>query len=120
MANEVTLKKKYTVGKGDVFLSLIIGDGQFGSTDVFLDDKRILRTSGSFGRLRVGKGAEVAGKSLSVSTIVNDTVVQTNRMSVTYKLSGGTGPGDFTSKGKVDNQGDSMFFEATFNLAATT
>lgn len=118
MANDVKLKKTYKVARRDVFLSLIIGDGQFGSTDVFLDDQRILRTSGSFGKLRIGKGDELAGKTLSVSTIVNDTVAQTNRMSVTYKLTGGTGPGEFPSRGKVANEGDSLFFEATFDLVA--
>jgi hypothetical protein len=118
MAADVTLNKTYKVRNSNVFLSLIIGEGQFGTSDVFVDNKRILRTSGSFGKLRLGKGSELAGKDLLVRTVVNDTVAQTNRMAVSYKLSGGSGPGDFVAKGKVGNEGDSLIFEATFSLVA--
>jgi hypothetical protein len=116
IAAEVTLDKTYKVGTRAVFLSLIIGEGQFGSSDVFIDDERILRTSGSFGGLRLGGGADLTGKTLLVRTIVNDTVTQTNRMTLTYKLAGGTPPGEFEAKGRVKNEGESLLFEATFAL----
>ena len=119
MAADVMLAKTYKVGTRTVFLSLSIGEGQFGSSDVFIDDERILRTSGSFGGLRLGGGAELTGKTLLVRTIVNDTVTQTNRMTLTYKLAGGTPPGEFEAKGRVKNEGESLLFEATFALHGT-
>jgi hypothetical protein len=120
MAADVTLARKYKVGTRTVSLSLIIGEGQFGTSDVFIDDERILRASGSFGKLRLGGGAELAGKTILVRTIVNDTVAQTNRMTLTYRLTGGSPPRRIRGPGQGQQRRRALLFEATFALHGTT
>ena len=116
MPVDVTLDKTYKLRNRDIFLSLTIGEGQFGTSDVFVDDTKILRASGPIGRLLVGDGASLAGKTLTVISVVNDVSAATNRMSVTYKLTGGESTAEFTSRAKVNASGDSLVFEANFSL----
>ena len=116
MADPVTNEKDYEVRKGDVFLSLTIGEGQTGTSDVFIGDKKIVRVTGSIGKLLLGKGSDIAGKALVVRSVVNDVNSDTNKMTVTYKLKGGAKGLVFTSKGSVDAEGAVLFFEATVNM----
>lgn len=116
MPVDVTLDKTYKLKRRDIFLSLTIGEGQFGTSEVLLDDDTILRASGPIGQLRIGKGAELAGKTLTVFTVVNDVSSATNRMSVTYTLKGGQSTASFISKGTAPSNGDSLVFEANFSL----
>lgn len=116
MAADVSVEKEYKVGTGTITLSLIVGEGQFGRSDVRLDAQRLVRASGSIGNLLVGQAADVRGKTLRIRTIVHDTVAATNRMSVTYKLSGGPQDRTFTSKGEVDHEGGNLVFEAVVAL----
>jgi len=113
---DVTVDKNYKVGDGKVEFSLLVGEGQFGRSDVRLNTQRLLRASGSIGNLLVGKGPEVQGKTLRIRTVVNDTVAATNKMSVTYKLSGGAKDLEFTSKDTVDKEGGNLIFEANIDL----
>jgi hypothetical protein len=116
MPADISVDKDYKVGSGPVRLSLVIGDGQFGRTDVRLNTQRIVRVSGSIGNLLVGKGEDVSGKTLRVRTIVHDTVAATNRMSVTYKLTGGPSDKQFSSTGEVDKDGGNLVFDANVDL----
>lgn len=116
MAADVSVEKDYKVGAGRITLSLIIGEGQFGRSDVRLNTQRLVRASGSIGSLLVGQGTDVQGKTLRIRTIVHDTVAATNRMSVTYILSGGPQDKTFTSKGEVDRDGGNLVFEAAVAL----
>jgi hypothetical protein len=116
MPADVSVDKDYRVGEGPVRLSLVVGEGQFGRTDVRLGTQRLVRVSGSIGNLLVGKGGEIAGKTLRIRTIVNDTVAATNRMSVTYKLTGGPSGREFTSKGEVEKEGGNLVFDANVDL----
>jgi hypothetical protein len=52
---DVSLEKEYVVRSKKVFLSLTIGEGQFGTSDVFLDDDRVLRASGPL-KVLLGNG----------------------------------------------------------------
>jgi hypothetical protein len=117
MPADITVEKDYKVADGRVALSLVIGEGQFGRSDIRLNTQRLLRASGSIGNLFIGKGPDVQGKTLRIRTIVHDTVSATNRMSVTYSLSGGTHDSEFTSKGEVEKEGGNLIFEA--NVAFT-
>jgi len=116
MPADVTVDKNYRVGDGKVALSLVIGDGQFGRSDVRLNTERLVRVSGSIGNLLVGKGLAIQGKTLKIRTIVMDTVAATNKMSVTYKLSGGSQTTQFTSRGEVEKEGGNLVFEANVDL----
>jgi hypothetical protein len=114
--SDVQLDESYRVGARDVFLSVTIGEGQFGTSDVFLEKVRIVRASGPIGSLRIGGGPEIAGKTLLVRSVVNDVSSRTNRMSVTYVLRGGRAEQKFTAKGNVAKEGKLLIFEAAFSL----
>jgi hypothetical protein len=116
MPADVIVNRDYRVGEGKVTFSLVIGEGQFGRSDVRLNTQRLLRTSGSFGNLLIGKGIDVRGKTLRIRTIVHDTAAATNKMSVTYMLSGGPQGKAFTSKDEVKKEGGNLVFEANISL----
>ena len=112
---DVTLEDEYRVKDKNVFLSVTIGEGQFGTSDVLLDGERLLRTSGPL-KLLIGKGSDIESKTLLVRSVVNDVSSATNKMSVTYHLTGGVAKPPFVARGKVTNPGDLLIFEATFSL----
>lgn len=116
MADVIT-NDDYNVGAGagDVRLALTIGEGQFGTSRVKLNEKELVTASGPIS-LRIGKRSEVKGKKLFVRSIVNDVNTLTNRMSVTYRLTGGTSERKTTAKGRVAQEGDFLVFEANFSL----
>jgi hypothetical protein len=112
---DVIMTEEYRVRNKNVFLSVIIGEGQFGTSDVLLDGERLLRTSGPL-KLLIGKGSDIVDKALLVRSVVNDVSSATNRMSITYHLTGGAAVPPFVAKGKVAEQGDLLIFEATFSF----
>jgi len=115
-APDVKLAEEYTVAAADVFLTVGVGEGQFGTTDVLIGDTPVLRASGPIGHLRLGRGRDLGGKTLLVRTIVNDVSTLTNRMSVRYQLTGGAAKRDVVSRGTVTQQGHFLIFEAAFSL----
>lgn len=116
MPADVILNKIYKLRNREIFLSVAIGQGQFGTSDVILDNQQILRASGPIGKLLLGNGNDLAGSTLTVRTVVNDVSTMTNRMSVTYKLAGGQSAAEFTSRSQVAQPGDLLVFEARFDL----
>jgi len=110
----VSYESNYKVGEGDVQLEVIIGDGQFGSTLVMIGADELEQVH-DFKRV-LGKGPDLAGKIVSITSIVTDTNVQTNKTSVTYRLAGGPTPLEHTLAFTVDNERDSVDYEATFKL----
>ena len=113
---DVTLNKSYKVAKKTVFISIRIGEGQFATSDVFLNSGRLVRASGAIGKLQIGGGPDIAGKDVLVRSVVNDVSSATNRMSITYRLEGGAKTEEHVAKGKVAKEGDLLIFEATFPL----
>jgi hypothetical protein len=114
--SDITLDKQYVVRTRDVFLAVTIGEGQQGRSSVLLNGKEILRTSPPFSKFLVGAGPDLVDRTLTIRTVVNDVVATTNRMSVTYGLSGGRSPEKFTSKGTVGRDNDFLSFEANFTF----
>jgi hypothetical protein len=110
----IDLNTTYTTGTKDIKLTVTIGDAQIGQSVALLDDVELGR--GDIDGLLVGNGPAVKGKKLIIKTLVTDVNPRTNDMSVTYELSGGKIDHDFESVGKVDNEGESMVFRATFSL----
>jgi hypothetical protein len=106
----------YAVATAEVFLSVSIGEGQFGTTDVFVGGTPILRASGPIGNLRIGAGPMIKGKNLLVRSLVSDVSTKTNKMSVTYRLNGGTTKKSLVVKEDVED-GKSLLFDTTFALA---
>ncbi len=118
MAADVILQKDYVVRRRDVFLSVTIGEGQQGRSSLLLDAKEVLRTSPPIGRFLVGAGTDLVDRTLTIRTVANDVVAATNRLSVTYRLSGGATPAEFTSRGRVDQDNDFLIFEAVFSFVS--
>jgi hypothetical protein len=110
----VTTTGTYTVGKGEVFLTVSIGDAQIGGSAVLIGGKTIGRNQ--IEELSLGDGAGLKGKSVKIKTTVADVNDKSNRTSVTYKFSGGPNPLNTEITSEVDNDGDSMVFNAKFNI----
>ena len=118
MAEAVKTIEDYKVAEGDVFLSLRIGEGQTGTTEVLLGTRPIVTVSGDIGNLFIGKGPDVAGKKLHVRSIINDVMSQHNRMSVTYELRGATRARNFEADGEVATNGSLLRFRGTFTFVS--
>jgi hypothetical protein len=116
MAEAVKTVDDYKVGEGDVFLSMRIGEGQTGTTEVLLGTTPLVTVSGDIGSLRIGSGADLAGKKLNVRSIINDVMSNTNRMAVTYELRGGTRARNFDADGEVATNFGLLRFRAVFTF----
>ena len=87
--SHVVTHEDYRVGAGagEIRLTLTVGEGQFGTSRAKLDGLVLATGSGPMS-IRVGRRSEVKGKTLFVRSIINDVNSLTNRMSVTYRLTG--------------------------------
>ncbi len=83
----VTHEADYVIASGIVRLSVVVGEKQFGTSMVFLDDNAI--ANGTLEDLPLGKGADLEGKTAEVYTLVTDTSSATDEMVVTWTLTGG-------------------------------
>lgn len=114
---DVTTTDNYPVGSGagEIRLALTIGEGQFGTSRIKLNGSVLATGSGPLA-IKVGRRSEVKGQLLFVRTVVNDVNSVTNRMSVTYRLTGGVEPLKTVVKGAVTVEGDILVFDANFSL----
>jgi hypothetical protein len=110
------LREECRVAGPDVRLTVTIGDGQTGVVSVYVDGTLITRVAGGVGQLLLGTGATLNGRVLHVRTLVTDVMSLTNRMSVSYVLSGLTSPCVTGHTGDVDNDGDQLTFKAYFHF----
>jgi hypothetical protein len=108
-------KQDYAVKTKDVLLSVFIGEGQFGRSDVIVDGKQIVRVTGDITELRLGAGDQLKGKELRINTMGVDINTDTNRLRVDYELKGGDGVLSFDSREKVKDN-DSVLFLTTVSL----
>jgi len=102
------LTTTYTVGTGDVFLTIVVGEAQLGSSVVKLGGKEIGR--GEIKELKLGTGSQLAGKKISVKTVVTDTNDKTNHTSVRYALTGGVAEARHDLSIDVDQEGESVIY----------
>jgi len=112
----VVLHTEYEVGQGDLLLSVVIGEGQLGSSLVRLGEREL--AIGDVSRLKVGKGSTIAGKQLYIKTVVTDVNDQTDRTSVRYELQGGEVQKVIDLEASVDEEGGSVIYRARFDLKA--
>jgi hypothetical protein len=111
----VSLNTTYHVDDGVVTLTIVIGDGQLGSSRVSLDDT-IIGQGDAIENLRLGEGSGLDGKTLAVKSVVTDVNDQTNHTSITYSLRGGAAPADYELDATVAEEGDSVIYRATIAL----
>ena len=110
----VALNTVYELTTGEVTVSVVIGEGQIGSSLVRVGPKEI--AIGAVTKQKIGKGSALAGKALLIKTVVTDVNDQTNRLSVRYELQGGKADKVFDLESTVAEEGDSVVFRATFKL----
>jgi hypothetical protein len=104
----------YQIGDGEVRLQVAIGEGQFGSTRAVVGTKQVDDVHDMDTVL--GKGSDLRGRELVITSVVTDTNPQTNRTSVTYRLSGGSTPLKQELSFTVESDADSVLYKATFRL----
>jgi hypothetical protein len=110
---EVKLDTEVAIGKERTLLSVEIGDAQVGGSVVELDDVEIHRDA-DVRDFDLGK--DLQGKLLVVATVVRDRNKATNHTSVKYVITADGHPRSFRLDQEVDEDGESVFYEATFHL----
>jgi hypothetical protein len=81
-------EQDYVVSDGAIRLSVAVGERQFGSSMVFLDDDMV--ANGDVEEVTLGDGGRLKGKTLAIYTLVTDIRRDTDAMAVTWILVGGT------------------------------
>jgi hypothetical protein len=104
----------YLTGDEQVRLTVLVGERQFGSSVVFLDEKVI--ANGDIDGLKVGEGRELRGTELVVYTMVTDIRDNTDDVSVTWVLTGGDHRLSATETGRVAKNFGSQVFKGVFKL----
>jgi hypothetical protein len=110
----IAVRKKYAVGPGQVRLSVAVGDRQYGTSMVFLDDE--LLANGDIDELPLGSGEEIGGRTVTVYTVVTDVRDRKNDMSVTWILTGGDKTATIEKSGSGAKSFGSQMFKAVFEL----
>ena len=110
------LSKFYRIRAEDtVKLKITIGHGQTGVTSVNLGKERIVTGHQNTLELTIpGRGTNLSGKKLFCTTTVADVRTETNETSVTYELLGGITSFRQAMQETVENEGDVVFYTATF------
>lgn len=89
------------------------GPKQAGLTEAWMDGKRIFKDKvGSFSNEPIKMNKELNGRTLSVYTVVTDSIEEDeNHTEVKFSLTGGVGEVNATLSKKVSQQGDSVYYE---------
>jgi hypothetical protein len=109
-------EQDYAVADGPVRLSVIVGERQFGSSMAFVDDDLI--ANGIIEDLPLGNGDKLQGKTLTVYTLVTDIRDNTDEMTVTWILVGGSHRVTGTASGKPAKKFGSQMFKGVFHLTS--
>lgn len=112
------LRAEYPVAHGPVELTVIVGEGQRGVSLVFLDAAEIEARPGERGHYDLGAGPDIAGRTLSVESTIADVRAETNRTSITYRLTGGVEPKEFFQSAPAPRAGGQVDYIATFDLVS--
>ena len=110
----VKLNTTYEVAQGNVTLTIIIGNAQLGSSLVKVNNEEIGR--GQISDLSIGSGVIIAGKTLSIKSVVTDVNDKTNLTSIRYILKGGKADKEFDLNATVNEEGASIIYRAKFEL----
>ena len=101
----------------DVFLTVKIGQGQLGATEVFRRNDMLVKGGVVISRFNLGPGFSLAGDSISVESLVNDVGGQTNKMSVTYLIENGAKTTKFVARHTVAHDADMCSFVSAITFA---
>lgn len=104
----------YDVGAGDVTLSVIIGNKQFGTSAVSLQGQTIV--TGDVNNLLIPANGGLTGKDLFIKSVVTDVNDMSNITSIRYMLAGGVTPKQFDLSATVEQEGDSVVYRTTIHF----
>jgi hypothetical protein len=105
----------YKVADADkVKLTIIIGDGQRGIPVAMLGSNII--QIGNTHQILIGNGADLRGKTLIVSTLVDDVNPKTNHTSISYIIEGGASILHEINTEDVINNCGSIFYRDKFTF----
>ena len=109
MRKEVNFNTEYKTGNNDeiVYLTVLIGKGQPGSSVVKLGDN-VIKDGGNIIRIPVGKNSDIKGKTLKITSVVDDFQISTNETCVDYLLTGGEESKVYHLDATVDVDGDKI------------
>jgi len=107
-------EQDYVVSDGPIRLTVVVGERQFGSSIVFINDDEI--ANGEIEDLSLGDGEKLEGRTLSVYTIVTDVRSDTDDMAVTWILVGGGHRLTSTATGTPARKFGSQMFKGVFRF----
>lgn len=100
-----------------VFITVNIGNAQIGGSVLKFKKSPDVFAKGKIRNLKIGKGEDLVGKTLKITTNVLDSNSSTNKISITHDFNNGVPP-TFPFYGTVDNDGDvfSLTTEYVFKI----
>lgn len=115
MARKPVLHEQdYVVANGQVRLSIVVGERQFGSSMVFIDDEQV--ANGIVEEFILGDGMELDGSTCVIYTLVTDVRDNTDEMSVTWIIAGGSHRVMATAAGAPAKKFGSQMFKGVFHF----
>ncbi|MGH7503452.1 MAG: hypothetical protein ACREL7_17135 [Longimicrobiales bacterium] len=106
----VRFETEYHVADGDVRITIRIGEGQFGTSVMTLEDR--VFGPGDVNDVLLGPGSQLGGLVLQVKSIVTDINDMTDRTSIAYELEGGHVPATHVLVASVDEEGGSVIYRS--------
>jgi hypothetical protein len=107
-------EENYKIADEVIRLSVVVGERQYGTSIVFLDDEAI--SNGDVDELPLGEGAALEGKTVEVYTMVTDVRDNTDEMSVSWILTGGKKKLIATESSLASKKFGSQMFKGVFQF----
>ena len=112
----IAVEDEYTVSDGQVRLTVLVGDRQYGTSMVFLGDELV--ANGDIDGLPLGSGSDLAGQSVAIYTVVTDVRNRKTDMSVTWILTGGRKKLTIEREATASKGFGSQMFKAEFDFVS--
>lgn len=107
-------EQEYEVSDGAVRLTVVVGERQFGSSIVFLDDDVV--ANGDIDDVVIGDGDKLEGRTVTIYTLVTDIRRDADDMAVTWILVGGGHRLSATATGTPAKKFGSQMFKGIFHF----
>jgi hypothetical protein len=110
---KTSARTRYTVvDDEDIRITVRFGNGQLGSSSVIGPPSRI----GQLSNWLLGRGDQLRGRTIDIRSTVTDANSQTDRLVVSYTISGGEEPLELELAHTVDYEGASQHFLLTIQF----
>jgi hypothetical protein len=107
-------EQDYIVANGQIRLSIVVGERQFGTSMVFIDDEPA--ANGIVEELVLGDGDSLTGSTATIYTLVTDIRDNSDEMSVTWIIAGGAHRVTATATGTPAKKFGSQMFKGVFHF----